>query len=137
MDSYFERTENGITAQISLKEGLAEVNHAMMDGRRQVRTMSSGRTRHAIEYKDGRKVTLALVDTPVTEPEEWGSAATSLILHKFRGEGSTVRAACNSSIRWHPRPLSRTEGPRLQTRAELEAGEYAHLRPFCTRCEKR
>ncbi|MEU1074352.1 MULTISPECIES: hypothetical protein [unclassified Streptomyces] len=61
----YERTENGITAHVSVREGLDEINHAMMGGRREVRTMSSiTRTDYAIEYKDGRSVRLVLVDAP-------------------------------------------------------------------------
>ncbi|TJZ55596.1 hypothetical protein FCH28_09655 [Streptomyces piniterrae] len=61
----FERTENGVTSTVSKREGLDEINHAQMGGKRDVRTMSSiTRTDFAIEYKDGRKVRLVLVDAP-------------------------------------------------------------------------
>lgn len=66
----YERTENGKTTTVSVKDALTEVNRAMMGGRRQVREMSSGHTRHDIQYKDGRRVTLVLVDQPAEEPTE-------------------------------------------------------------------
>jgi hypothetical protein len=65
MSKVYERTENGVTSVVSQREGLAEINRAMMEGKREVRTMSSvTRTDYAIEYKDGRSVRLVLVDAP-------------------------------------------------------------------------
>ncbi|WP_031523106.1 hypothetical protein [Streptomyces sp. NRRL F-5123] len=135
----YERTENGVTTRVTVREALAEANTAMMEGRRQVKTMSSQHGRHDIAYKDGRHVLLVMVDVE-PEPEEWGSAAASMLLHKFQGDGpadgsADYRAKCNRGIRWYARPLSQTEGPRLQTRTELEASKYAHLHTFCPRCD--
>ncbi|WP_223772974.1 hypothetical protein [Streptomyces sp. 135] len=134
----YNRTENSLTVQVSVREALAEVNTAMMEGRRQVKTMSSGRGHHIIEYKDGR--TVRLIETDAEEAQEWGEAATASLLHKFSGDGpadksADYRAKCRKSIRWYPRPLSQTEGPRLRTRAEIESAQYAHLYRFCPRCE--
>jgi hypothetical protein len=86
----YERTENGTTTRVSIREAMAEVNEAMM-GRtsreRSVRKMSSGRTRHDIEYRDGRHVLLALVDQPDADPIEqgpkaWTGEATRIITVK-------------------------------------------------------
>lgn len=131
----FERTEGGVTTHVSVREGLAEVNTAMMEGKRNVRRMSSGRTRHDIEYNDGRKVIMTLVDAPAVyqEPEEWGTATVSTLLHRF--QGADYRAKCNKGIRWYRRRLSETEGARLRTRSEIESGKYAHLYTFCRKCE--
>lgn len=136
----YNRTENGTTTQTSVREALAEVNTAMMEGKRQVRRMSSGYGHHSIEYKDGRKILLIQVDAPEAEAEEWGTTAASMLLHKFHGEGPAVRGAdyrakCRKSIRWYARPLSRHEGPRLRTRNEIETDKYAHLYTFCPRCD--
>lgn len=145
----WQRTENGTTTHVTVTEGLKEINHAMTDGKRDVRTMSSGNRGWFIEYKDGRSVRFVRVDVddsvmepkPVeTEAEEWGSSRSSFTLHKFYGDGPAVpgadyRAKCNRGIRWYARPLTQTEGPRLQTRTELEADEYAHLNDFCPKCE--
>ena len=60
----YERTENGVTTHVSIREAMAEVNNAMMEGKRDVRQMSSGRTAHWIDYKDGREVRMTLVDAP-------------------------------------------------------------------------
>ncbi|MDT0409925.1 MULTISPECIES: hypothetical protein [Streptomyces] len=63
MATIYQRTENGTTTTVPQAEGLAEINHAMMGGRRQVRTMSSiTRTDYDITYKDGRNVRLTLID---------------------------------------------------------------------------
>jgi hypothetical protein len=67
MGKVYERTENGVTTHVSIREAMAEVNDAMI-GRvvreRRVRRMSSGRTQHHIEYADDRVVRLTLVDEP-------------------------------------------------------------------------
>jgi hypothetical protein len=68
MPKIYKRNENGTTAHVSQRDGLAEINHAMMAGQREVKTMSSiSRTDYAIEYKDGRSVRLALIDAPAPE----------------------------------------------------------------------
>jgi hypothetical protein len=68
-DKVYERIENGVTTHVSVREAMAEVNDAML-GRlsreRSVRKMSSGRTQHYIEYRDGREVRMTLVDAPAT-----------------------------------------------------------------------
>ncbi|EDY43951.1 hypothetical protein [Streptomyces sp. SPB074] len=76
MSQVYRRTENGrTTAFVDQAEGLAEINEAMMGGRRQVRTMSSiTRTDYAIEHKDGRNVLLTLVDAPAPEGFTQGQA---------------------------------------------------------------
>ncbi|MEV0444059.1 hypothetical protein AB0I84_18835 [Streptomyces spectabilis] len=69
----YERTENGVTATVSQADGRQEINHAMMGGRSAVRTMSSiTRTDYAIEYKDGRKVRLVLIDEPCGNRWKYG-----------------------------------------------------------------
>lgn len=71
----YERNENGVTTFVSIREGLAEINHAQMAGKRDVRTMSSiTRTDFAIEYKDGRSVRLVRVDAPAPEGYAQGQA---------------------------------------------------------------
>lgn len=73
MHKVYERTENGTTTYVSIREAMAEVDEAMM-GRlsreRSVRKMSSGRTQHHIEYADDREVRLTLVDAPAEETKE-------------------------------------------------------------------
>ncbi|WP_199812427.1 hypothetical protein [Streptomyces sp. NRRL S-337] len=70
----YERTENGTTAHVSKGEGLAEINHAMMGGKRNVREMSAARTDANIKYTDGRNVRLVLVDAPTPEGFVQGQA---------------------------------------------------------------
>lgn len=73
----YQRTENGTTTTVTQKAGMAEINHAMMGGRREVKTMSSiTSTDYAITYRDGRDVRLVLTEvaedmvlTPATEDE--------------------------------------------------------------------
>lgn len=82
MSKVYERTENGNTTHVSIREGLDEVNTAMMEGKREVRSMSSGRGDHLIEYKDGRMVRLTEIDAPAEEPEQgpkaWTGEATRI-----------------------------------------------------------
>lgn len=74
MDKIFKRTENGTTTFVSIREGLNEANHAMMDGKRDVKTMSAGSGRYDITYKDGRHVVLIKVDAPAPEGFTQGQA---------------------------------------------------------------
>jgi hypothetical protein len=96
----YERTENGTTTHVSIREGLAEINHAMMAGKREVETMSSvTSTDYAIEYKDGRTVTLTRVDAPVEQPaatderpDAWTVASHRMLLHRFTQADKDGRA---------------------------------------------
>lgn len=127
----YERTENGTVTHVSVREGLDEINHAQMGGRREVRTMSSiSRTDFAIEYKDGRKVRLVRVDAPA-EPEDWASTRAGTIEHRF---GSDGRALCNRRIRAYDRPVSQTDRRTRRTRREIENSEFGSLYTFCPVC---
>ncbi|MYS37169.1 hypothetical protein K388_07427 [Streptomyces sp. KhCrAH-43] len=82
------RIENGIESHVSVKDALGEVNDAML-GRlsreRSTRRMSSGQGHHAMEYRDGRLVTLVEIDAPqqVEEgPTAWTGEATRIITAK-------------------------------------------------------
>ena len=111
----------------------------MMDGRRAVREMASiTRTDFAIEYKDGRKVRLELVDEPAEEPAEtderpdaWTVASHRTLLHRFTQADEDGRALCNKSFR----PWRYGNGYDFKTKAECQSSEYAHLYTFCPRCE--
>lgn len=64
----YQRTENGTVTEVSIKDGLAEINYAMMEGKNGVAKMSSiSRTDYAITYKGGRSVRLVRVESA---PEE-------------------------------------------------------------------
>lgn len=92
----YKRDENGTVTHISIREGLAEINYAMMAGKRDVREMSSiTSTDYAIEYKGGRKVTLTRVDAPVEQgPKVWtGEAARIVTANGKRYVVGTVRPA--------------------------------------------
>lgn len=134
----YERTENGTVTHVSVREGLAEINHAMMGGKREVLTMSSiNRTDYAIEYKDGRSVRLVRVDAPAEQPAEtderpdaWTVAGPGTLLHRFTQADKDGRALCNKSFR----PYRFGNGYAFKTKAEQQAKEYAHLYTFCPRC---
>ncbi|MGW1268142.1 hypothetical protein [Streptomyces sp. NPDC002491] len=75
MSKVYERTENGVAAIVSRREGMDEINRAQMGGKRAVREMASiTRTDFAIEYKDGRVVRLVLVDAPASKGFTQGQA---------------------------------------------------------------
>lgn len=48
------RTANGTAALVNSRDALAEINHAMMDGKRDVREMSAARSSAHIVYRDER-----------------------------------------------------------------------------------
>jgi hypothetical protein len=130
----YERTESGVTTRVSVSEALAEVNTAMMEGKREVRTMSSSRGDHSIEYKDGRKVRLVEIDAPAEtdeRPDAWTVASHGTMLHRFTQADKDGRALCNKSFR----PYRYGNGYAFRTKAEQMAHKYAHLYQFCPRCE--
>ncbi|MCT2594267.1 hypothetical protein LHJ74_30905 [Streptomyces sp. N2-109] len=133
----YQRTENGTVTEVSVREALAEVNTAMMEGKRYVREMFSGRGQHSIEYKDGRSVRLVEVYAPreESEPREWhGTHSTFHHLHRM---DETNRARCNRRIRANLVPPSGGRGPWgvfKRTRSEIENGESARLYTFCPKC---
>lgn len=62
MNKVYERTENGTTAYVSIREGLAEVERADREfDELGIRSRSSKGSTHFIEYGDGRKVLFELV----------------------------------------------------------------------------
>jgi len=133
MSKIYERTENGVTAPVSVRDALAEVNHAMMAGKGDVREMSSGRGRHSIEYRDGRSVKLTEVDAPASiEPRQWrGTHSNFSHLHRF---GSDRRALCNRRI--HPAYCTENDKPtEFLSKSEVLSSEYADLHSFCPRCD--
>lgn len=81
----YRRTENGTTTHVPVREALDEVNQAMM-GRivreRRVRTMSSSRGRHHIEYADGRTVDLVLTTAPAEITPETDSQGRRIVTVK-------------------------------------------------------
>jgi hypothetical protein len=98
----YQRIEDGVITQVSVKEALGEVNEAMI-GRvvreRRVRTMSSSHGHHVIEYSDGRKVKLDEIDAPEqekTEPAEWSTTHSGFTAHRFNT--ATHKALCNRSF---------------------------------------
>lgn len=133
-DKVYERTEDGTVTYVSIREAMAEVNHAMMDGKRDVHEMSSGRDRHSIDYKDGRSVRLVLVDAPAETgglPDAWTVASHRMLLHRFTAADESGRAVCNRRFR----PWRYGNGYAFRTKAEQMAHEYADLYTFCPKCE--
>lgn len=144
MDKVYTRTltMQGTTSvdTVTRREGLDEINDAMMRGRRFVRTMSQiSRTDFAIDYKDGRKVRLVLTDAPATpkpertavEPMDWASTRTGNVEHRFDADG---RARCNRRLRAYDRYVSQTDRRVRRTRSEIESGPYADQYTFCPKC---
>ena len=139
----YDRTENGTTTQVSVREGLDEINAAMISPRKNgVREMSSiTRTDYAITYRDGRDVRLVRAEAPepaeetVTETDSapWTVASHRTLLHRFTEATGNGRAVCNKSFR----PWLYGNGYDFQTRAEHAASKYAHLYTFCPRCESK
>lgn len=128
MGTVYQRTEDGNLTIVTVGEAMAEVNHAMMDGKRHVREMSSGRGQHRIQYTDGRQVRMIAVDaSQVDEVRDWaGTYSRRNRLHRFGADG---KARCNAGIR-HV-----VTGVVFRSRSEVESSEYADLYTFCARCE--
>jgi hypothetical protein len=138
MAKVFKRSENGSTTYVSIREGMVEINHAMMAGKKDVREMFEGSTGARITYKDGRRVTFLKVDAPEEQPAEtsehpdaWTVAGAGTLLHRFTQADKDGRALCNKSFR----PRRYGNGYAFKTKAEQQSSEYAHLYTFCPRCD--
>ena len=131
----YQRTENGAMEIVSVKDAMDEVNHAMMDGKRYVREMSSGNGHHSIDYTDGRTVVLVKMDESTPEATWSKAGLANALLHRFTGEADPKdrRALCNKSFR----AVRHGDGYSFKTRAERDAGEYGYLYTYCTRCEEK
>lgn len=127
----YQRTENGAMEIVSVEDAMTEVNHAMMDGKRYVREMSSGKGQHSIDYTDGRTVVLIKMEEAAPETEDWASTRTGNIEHRFDADG---RARCNRRLRAYDRPVSQTDRRVRRTRSEIESSEFGHLYTFCSSC---
>jgi hypothetical protein len=88
------------TQLVDIKTALAEMDHAMMDGKEDVAEMCASGSSAYILYEDGRKVVLR----PATQEEieerqskEWGYTSSNFSLwHRFDGD---LKALCNRRIR--------------------------------------
>lgn len=126
---------------ISIREGLAIVNSAMMgDDRRKVSRMSSSKGNHSITYRSGRTVRLTEVTAPEPVkpangahriPDAWTVASAKTLLHRFTSADENGRAVCNKRFR----PRRYADGYAFRTKAEQRASEYAFMYTFCPRCE--
>lgn len=130
----YERTENGTVTHVSIREGLDEINHAMMEGSREVRSMSGiSRTDYAIEYKDGRKVKLVRVEAPAEQPaivpgpKVWTGEATRIVTVK--GKRYVVGAvrpsrtrATRSYIHYWSERNGEAFGPTRDTHSDAKPG---------------
>lgn len=132
----YQRTENGTTTYVSVQDGMAEINNAMMAGKRNVREMSSlNATDYAIQYKDGRSVRLVRTDAP-TETKAPESANGRQIV-TVKGERYVVgtivpaRPKTEGVATWVPQPyvnywaggpLGIPSGPTRLAKASMRPG---------------
>lgn len=120
----YTRVENGTETTVTAKEALAEINHAMMGGRRSVRRMSSiTRTDYAIDYKDGRSVRLVLNDTPCGNRWKFGKDECARA-HGHIGPHRNTKTSEAHTFRWfdHEGEPAPTEEP-AATPAEADESE--------------
>lgn len=133
--THYTRTENGSATDVDSATARQEINHAMMSGRKSVRTMSSiTRTDFRIEYKDGRVVTLVRQDGDRPAPQNteptWSTASHRMLLHRFTEDTGDGRALCNKGFR----PYRYGNGYSFETRTQIDTHRYAHLYTYCPRC---
>ncbi len=97
--THYRRTENGQTTVVTVRDAMAEISHAQMDGKRQVAEMSSGRTRHEITYTDGRHVVLVPADEPQKSVARVDAHCTSIrggVVHTNRPVGGEMWPECRT-----------------------------------------
>lgn len=108
MSKVYQRTEDDSQTTVTVKEAMAEVNHAQMDGKREVREMSSGRGQHSIQYKDGRQVRLIEVDASPKGPVAKNIQTHTGKVHapgryykQLRGVAPKCCASASAVMRYH------------------------------------
>lgn len=130
----YNRTENGVTTTVSQREGLDEINTAMMHSR-PVRSMSSiNRTDYAIEYRAGNKVTLRLVDesAPVANveqgPKAWTGEDTIIVTVKGKryAAGLLLLGPNGSYSHYWSERNGKTVGATRNAYAGSKPGSVAH-----------
>lgn len=94
----YERTEDGTTSIVSAKDGTAEINHAMMDGKRDVREMSAAGTDATITYKDGRRVALILTEREAPRRREITAKGRQFIVSRV----TPARPKREGVVSWIP-----------------------------------
>lgn len=127
MAKIYQRTENGTTTHVPVKVAMAEVNTAMMEGKRDVDTMSSGSGRHSITYKDGRSVVLILVDEPKPAP------ATVNVVSYSGGKVHSMMPGMEE----HPYPLCRGGGMNQNLTKFVTTAAPLTCKTCCTYAERR
>lgn len=133
----YRRDTNGVVDFITVKEALAVVNDLMMNGRTEVESMSSSRGHHTVRFQGGGVVEMVEIDAadmPAPDARDnWTVASHRTLLHNFTEPTGDGRALCNKGYR----PWRYGNGYSFQTRAQLEASEYADLYRFCPKCTKK
>lgn len=115
----FKRTENGITTNVSIREGLDEVEHAARDFEELgIKSLSSAGSTHFIEYADGRRVKFERVEVPDAKPvtvqgrkclefvRDAGRPVPTEELRRARFNGNTLNSL-DGCLRFRPDPYIR------------------------------
>jgi hypothetical protein len=138
----YRRTTNGVEDFITVREALDTVNDLMMNRwdlsrTNKVKSLSSSRGRHVIEFEGGGRVVLTEVDAAdmlaEEEPATWSVASHRMLHHRFTEASGNGRAVCNKSFR----PWRYGNGYSFRTLAEVEASEHRYLYTICPRCTKK
>lgn len=102
----YQRTEDGAVTYVSVREAMAELNHAMMEGKRKVFEMSSGRGHHTITYKNGRSVQLVELEKDEPAPVETDSKGRRIVTAKGKryvvGTITPARPRTRGAVSWIP-----------------------------------
>lgn len=135
--TYFIRTENGIAANVTKAEGLAEANRCMMDGKREVATMTATTDMYMIWYKDGRRVYLSRQTGDMPEPATKvdGSKGRKIVTVKGRQYVVSVVTPARPKVEgvptwvpeayvsyWFGGPLGLPSGPTRTAKASMRPG---------------
>jgi hypothetical protein len=115
----FQRTEDGTTTRVSISDGMAEVDRADSNFEELgIRSLSSKGSTHFIEYSDGRKVLLEVVEAPDAKPvskkgraclafvRDAGRPVPVLKLSEAGFKGNTVNSI-DGSLCFRPAPYIR------------------------------
>ncbi|MEU9535891.1 hypothetical protein AB0D00_26730 [Streptomyces sp. NPDC048213] len=98
----YNRTEGHVVTQLTVEDGMAEIHEAALDrmGDRVnvTATFRLSRTEHSIHYRDGRKVTLTLVNAP--KAHKGGATAAQLATKALAAHGISAETDKDAGNSW-------------------------------------
>ncbi len=136
----YTRIEDDDTTQVSIRDGLTEVNNAMLSGRCVALVTAYTQGHFRLDYFDGRRVQLVRTEVLPTKDDEpvWSpSVRYGSLLHRYTDveDLSDRQALCDSRLM--PARYDGCDSFSFLTRTERDAGPYSGMFTYCPTCAEK